>query len=297
MAMQNRHNDFYTDNKLFENISKEQQIAWLTEIIQKEIEKPDDKVDADLLLECTKFLEELTSDETLYAEEGLELMLRQMKRRASASTSNSVEPAVKKDETAVANKTKKRCIFLKVAGALAATLVLFFATVSVVAISQGYSVSEFICMNIEKIKGMGAGDRLEGEKITLIKNGVSAEYGSVEAAIKAENLNVLYPSVLPEGVKIQKIIVTYQGDESDCTITFVTNSKQLQILINTATKADIDSWQNRSIYETNRKTYYIRESGARYQAVCYDNGYEYNILCENYDELIQILDGLKGLES
>lgn len=296
MAMQSRHNDFYKDNKMFDSISKEQQIAWLNEIIQKEIEKADDEVDADLILECTEFLAELTSDEILYTEQELEQKLQQIKEKASTDEQNSVEDLPQKDATVFQNKPKKRRVILKVAAVLAATLVLFFATVSVVAISQGYSVSEFISMNIEKIKGMGAGDRLEGEKITLIKNGVSAEYGSVEEAIRKGDLNIMYPSVLPEGVKIQKILVTHQGDESNYTITFMTNVADFKYAINSKQKIHVEDWEEISTYETKENIFYIHMADNRYQAVCYIKGLEYNILCENYNELIQMLDGLKGME-
>ena len=300
MAIKNRHNQsstgFGVGDAIFRVKSKEEQIAWICAIIQREVEKEDGEVDEDLVLECTEFLEELTSDEKIYTEEELEQKLQKIKEEASAEQNDFGTILPCSGEPLYKNPKKKRRALFKVVAAIAATFLLSFATLSVAAISQGYTISEFITVNIEKIKGMCAGDRLEEGNVTLIKNGVSAKYASVEEAIKEGGLDILYPTVLPEGVKIEQIVVTHKGDESDYRITFATNTESFRYVINSIPQVNEDDRNDLDIYETNGMEYYIKATDNRYQATGYYEGFEYSVLCETYDELIKILNGMKGLE-
>ncbi len=300
MAIKNRHNQSSTGfgfgDTIFRVESKEEQIAWLCEIIEKEIEKPDGEVDEDLVLECTEFLKELTSDEKIYTEEELEQKLQKIKEEAYAEQ-NDIE-SILPCGGAPLHKTpkKKRRVLFKAVAVIAAAFLLSFATLSIAAISQGYTISEFIKVNIEKIKGMGDGDRLEDGNVTLIKNGVSAKYDSVEEAIKEGGLDILYPTVLPDGVEIEQIVVTHEGDEKDYTISFFIRQGNFSFLVNSAPKVDTTLWKEVSIYEVGGNTYYIQKTNLGYHAVGHRNGFEYSIIFENYDGLIKVLNGLKGNE-
>ena len=298
MAIKNRHNRFSTRFGVEDEIdrvkTKEEQIAWVCAMIEREAEKEDGEADEDLILECTAFLEELTSEKRAYTKEELEQKLQKIKKEASAEQ-NDFESILPCDGKTLhkSHKKKRRALF-KVVAAIAATFLLSFATLSVAAISQGYTISEFITVNIEKIKGMCAGDRLEEGNVTLIKNGVSAKYASVEEAIKEGGLDILYPTVLPEGVEIEQIVVTHQGDERDYTIHFFANTEQFRFTINSKPKNTVDKWENGTVYEARGIVYYIQSADVRCQTVCYHGGLEYNIICENYDELIKVLNGLEG---
>ena len=301
MAIKNRHNRFSTRFGVEDEIdrvkTKEEQIAWVCAMIEREAEKEDGEADEDLILECTAFLEELTSEKRAYTKEELEQKLQKIKKEASAEQNDfgTILPCDGKP-LHKSHKKKRRALF-KVVAAIAATFLLSFATLSVAAISQGYTISEFITVNIEKIKGMCAGDRLEEGNVTLIKNGVSAKYASVEEAIKEGGLDILYPAVLPEGVEIKQIVVTHQGDERDYTIQFLSNREDFGFSINSKPKADAFLWDDVTIYKAHGDSYYIKNTIIGYQAVGYCNDFEYSILCKTYEEIVEILDGLKGLES
>ena len=50
-------------------------------------------------------------------------------------------------------------------------------------------------------------------------------------------------------------------------------------------------------YETEYAVFYIRSfSNGTYQVMAYDDKYEYSVSYKDYDILIQILDGMKGIE-
>ena len=61
-----RNRDSSDENILdeeFRKATKEQQIEWLCQIIQKEADKPEDQIDYDLIKECSDFLDELTAND------------------------------------------------------------------------------------------------------------------------------------------------------------------------------------------------------------------------------------------
>lgn len=177
----------------------------------------------------------------------------------------------------------------------AAILIMMFSAITVAAISQGRSVSEFISANIKEFLGLDTGNSIEGESITLIKGETTAEYSSVKEAVHALELNVLYPTSLPKGAKIERIILTNYGDPDIYNIIFIANKpEEFRFQISNEILTDPQNWQDATRYEISGVTFYILPINGGYQAVAHQNGFEYQVFAANKDDLLIMINGMKG---
>lgn len=298
MAIQDRRRDGSADkDKLdleLETATKEQQIAWVCQIIQKEVEKPDGEIDYDLIQECNEFLDELTANDIAYTPEDIEQRLQKQKEDMQASPAT-----VRNSQSHVSVFTRMRRFktAFRVALVSAVTLTVLLVSVSIVAYAQGYrSAWSFISTNIQKIVGMNPGDRLETDGITIIKNTGTAKYATIEELLQKENIDILYPPVLPEDIALQKIILSAETNEN-FVVSFQFSSESVNMTVRNYVSNDLSLWSDYTVFDAGVIQFYIEElPDSYYQAVGQYNGYEYSIVCNNYANLILILDNLKGVE-
>ena len=287
MAQQDRLNSQSNDYEEQTHPTKEQQIAWLCQIIDREVEKPDDEIDHDLVMECSEFLNDLTFADKPYSDEEIEEKLKQVKG-ASAE-------AEQKAQILSAPKTKKRSKpWLKAVAALAATFTVFFATFSVVAKTQGYgSAWEYVITNARRIIGLDPGEEIQEDGITITKPTGTATYATIEELVEKEDLHILYPTNLPDGLKITEIRQAFI-DEEKYVLLFVFSDKHYALKINNYI-GEMNFSEESKQYVLNEIVYYITQNSTGvYHAVTQHNGYEYSIQCNDYNSLINILDNMKG---
>lgn len=265
--------------------SRDQKIAWLSQIIENEIQKPLEQQDLDLIAECTEYMMELSESD---------IMIPLEKKRQALLETKANNPAVEKKGRVITKKPKLR---LKIVAAIAALLVLSFSTLTVAAKVGGHGNAwDFVVANIERLFNMEQGDSFEEGSITLIKGGESVSYQSMEEMISKENVDVLYPTKLPKDIQIT-VVKQLIFDEDNITYIIVFDNDALSILATTDWAVSADDLTSYEIYSTHDRTFYIKAfSNGTYQAIGYDEKYEYNITYSNYDELKNILDNMKGIE-
>ncbi len=187
----------------------------------------------------------------------------------------------------------KRRRAYKLIGVIAAVLMILYLSVSVYAGTKGMSEAEFIKKHVGKWFNMVVGETIEGDGITLIKGEASAEYASLDEAIEKSGWNILYPTALPEGVKITFVQQVAMG-EDDYLISFKTNSNSVFINITTQLTDKIH-FEGYDAYEINNHTFYILTKESFYIGRYQENGLEYYIQCDNKDDLMLIIDNIKKL--
>ena len=288
MVQNDRHNMRTEKSKGNETMTKEQQIAWLQQIIEYEIGRPAEEMDCDLIKECTAFLGELTCADRPFTDEEIEEKLRNLKGER--------EQAKPTAQILSAPRSKKGCKpWIKVIAVLAATFTVFFATLSIVAKARGYaSMREFVRVNARKIVGMDTGDRISEDGITIIKPTGSETYSSIEELVEKEALHILYPTNLPDGVKLESIIQTHR-DENTYRLIFNFSDKSFKMDI-TNQLYDIEENINEMVlYSMNNIDFYIAQVDENgYYAACQLNGLQYSIQCDGYDTMINLLNNMKG---
>ena len=269
------------------NASVDSVRKWLFAIIDAELDKDPEERDYDLIEECSECERELPTEGAGMSEKELAVGLERIKAQVSET----------EDKESKIIKTKKKAKkSVRVIVILAAAISVMLLSVTAMAISQGKSVGKFISENIQKIFNMDAGEQIEESGITLIKNGELSSYSSLEQAVKAIGVDVLYPSYLPEGIKIERIVVTRSKNDEQIMISYITNDSNISIRVTTKVSSISEVQDDLTPYRTEIMDFYIicRDGIAQARGLWEEN--EYGIKCSDYNELIKILDGLKETE-
>ena len=285
---QNDHLDTQpTDCDDDNSTAQDREIERLLDIIDREIEKPDEEIDYDLIEECTARLDELTPLERPYTDEDIEKNLQKLK-----DDIRKTEESAKIRSAPTANRWNRP--WIKVASAIAACFVVCFSTLSIVAKNQGYGNTwEFVVTNARKIMGMDSGTQTREDKITLIKPTENITYLNIEELLREENLPILYPSNLPENLTIKEVRQVFQND-GKYTLIFVFSNRDYNYKVFNYYRQE-NYTEYTEIYRVNDKEFYIIQLDENsYLSVIQYNGYEYVIQCCDFDSLTTILNSMKG---
>ena len=180
---------------------------------------------------------------------------------------------------------------------MAASLATLILSLTVAAAVQGKPVVQYIVDNVKAILGMCDGEKLDDESITLVKNGEIFTYSSTEEAVKSIDSNMLYPTYLPNGVKMERIVVMEYEDRNSKVIYYITNNENLSITINYNFNLIYPDLEYSAVHTDSIIDFYIMKMDETcYQAVGISDNIRYSIKYNNYDELINILNGMKVFE-
>lgn len=133
-------------------------------------------------------------------------------------------------------------------------------------------------------------------KITIYNDGKSEKYNTVDEYLNHEKLNILYPSVLPDGYELVGIQVFNDSISNEERIIFVTNkSKLLSISVELNKKLPDEILNNcSSVALINGHKCYLASDNNWYQAVFFFKGNLYMIDATSYDELETTINNMKG---
>ena len=266
--------------------TKEQKIQWLCQMIDNETDKPEDEMDFALIDECSAYLRELSDKAAEATKEQKQRILQQIKAHHN-QTANHVAKVLRPTW-----KTPRKII------AIAATIVLLLAlTLTAIAKVNGYSNAwEYVKENIQKIIGMDAGDRVNEGNITLTKHDGVVNYSSIEELLKEEGYDIMYPSELPEGVRITKISEQIMSEEH-IIYCYRFSDQTISIAVSTVPRISQKDLQKYDRIENDTMvTYLIGKQDGYCQMVGYDGEYEYLICGSDYDVLVKILSAMKGID-
>ena len=273
------------------NASDDQIRLWLFAIIQAELEKDDAEIDQELIDECSDCEAFLSHSNPEITKEEYALGLANIKEKALAGQAGRANASIQA-------KPKKRHFMRVAVYFLAAALAIAILTVGTVAAFNSSAAWEFIMTNIKQIVGMEPGDSLDGDKVTLVKGDLVAEYSSIEDALKNSGFEgMLYPSLLPEGIEIHTISYICDRD-SNYHLTFMFNSDLYSYRVFSFKKFEMELWDSAKIVTINNRQYTIAyiSSTNQYQAGYYHNGYEHILTTTNYEELINILKTMEEIK-
>lgn len=268
------------------NATKEQKIQWLCQMIDNETDKPEDEIDFALIGECSAYLRELSDKAAEATKEQKRRILQQIKAHHNQIAANSAK--------VLRPNWRKVGRIVAIAATVAALLL---STLTVLAKVNGYSSAwEYVTENLQKIAGLNAGDRVNDNGITLIKNDGTVIYNSIEELLQTEKYDILYPSELPDGIEIIRISHQIISKE-EIAYCYRFTDPSISVAISTVSKISTEDVEKYELYVTGNMEFYIEKAPDNiYQAVAYDDKYEYLICCQNYDALIKILNGMKGIE-
>lgn len=258
---------------------------WLFSIIDAEIDKDESEIDYDLIEQCTICEASLAGDPMALTDEEYQRDLARILKKRSVSN--------KKFISEKAEQKAKLSVSLRIIAIAAALAIAAFSALTVFAKIKGYKNAwDLVYQNFAAISAMEFGDKVEENKITVVKNSGAIYYSSLEEFRDNENLDILIPTHIPESIELKRILL-YEEDNNKYTWNFQFSNANLEITLRNYYISNV--FEDSFIYKTDLVDFYIsNSSGEKYQAVGQLNGYKYTIRYTDYNELLKILDNMKG---
>lgn len=195
---------------------------------------------------------------------------------------NALEPRTIHDMPSKRNRTRLRNILI-----IAATFLVLVIGVSAIAGAMGFGVVDYI----KEIIGLPLGGQADKGKVTLIHPNESKEYSSVEELLRNQNLAILYPTKLPDGISIERVYI-YDTENGGISIEFFTGSADTSIIVDTVgIREEYVDCEN---YHFEGRDYYLFEESG-YYAIGYDDNNLYTICSTSRENIILIIENLKEL--
>jgi len=242
-------------------------IAELEQIIQTEEAKPEAERDVDLIDECIREIAELKGVRADFSDEEINRI---------------TDKLVKATE-----EKRKRKRFIRLVAGIAAAFVIVTGVTAC-------AVNPALINWLAKVVRMPFGDTVNSETITYTNQGITHEYRDIEEFLKAENLDIYYPSILPDNVHLVSIDHFINNDQDFYTFTY--SKPNLFFTVEMVFSrcdylgeltAEIECDELRfNVYRAMYKEEKI------FFSVCEFNEVRYTLQCDDMNDIILIIGGL-----
>lgn len=252
----------------------------LMAIILLETAKDFKEMDSDLVTECVDFLMEIEEKQNLSNEE--------IKQR--------VNNIPFKGKVTAINSFAKKKIRAKRLAVVAAVLAVILALFGIVAVASGNSFGELFKQMGTAIYELLDGKPMQCDNITLIKPNETKEYASIEELIKDEEIDILYPTWLPENEKIVKIWCLNEDGVVSYTLQCESPQHSIDVDVNVGENLfDKILMSNCIKKEISKYTIYYEKNEEYIQASFVHNKNIYFIKSDTEDNLFMIIENLKEI--
>lgn len=232
-----------------------------------------DEGDMDLIHACASRLDELNGP-AMSDEEFL------------AAIKKAEEDYVSGNRNALPAKPVKRRHIPKKIWIVAAIIALLAATATITVSAFGLDMFEYL----KDILGLSAGEKIDKDTITLVNNGTIEEYESIEELFLTMNLDILYPSKLPNGSELEKVHISV-GTNGGNFIEFIASDLSTYISVDVSAEPPIIEGYKEQMM-IGDCTFYVFCDGDFY-AVSYYNDCYYYIGSDSYENLILIINNMR----
>lgn len=268
-----------------DSMPSDKKIQYIEKMIVKELNKSRSKVDMEKVRYYERLVVEIGGDVCTKSEEELSENLLNIKKKAETINKVCTKHITKRNYS----PAKRFAI------ALISAIILIFSSFSIYAVSVGGYGNAWEVISSSIVDFFNSGkekDTING--ITIIKADYSKEYDSIENLVKNEELNILYPADLPEGIEIKSIrSISYENEKYK--IVFVFNKKSISMEVkNQISFADDFIHNNANLKTNNIDIYIISLDEESIEAVFHYNELEYVIISTDKNLLIQLIEKLKG---
>ena len=265
-------------DSFFESATDEQKIHALNIIIDRELEKPENEVDMELVKSCMSTIEEIHGG---------------VRERTNKELNENLDQII-------SSKSKRSHFmltygrFARLISTMIAVVLVLGITIKITAKASGYdSAFNWISDSLTEILKWPSGS-YEKNGITITVGDRTTFYNSIDELLKNENLDIMYPTELPEGISFESIAENIYTDGTfDLYFLFSTDTIGVHVLNYDLTMYEVDT-----PYDTvfaNGNTFYIIEGpNGSYQANCVTDRCAYIITSNNYDNLLTLINSLRS---
>lgn len=245
-------------------------IAQLHAVIEREMQKPLEEQDEELIDECIQTIAEIKGVRSSFTPEEIDAQIAVVQARAEAEKASAVRQP-RRIKTAL----------------LAACLVVIMLAGAVTV----YAVSPAVREWIQDVLKLDVGASITKDGITYENQGKSVVYPNVDELLATEGLRIFLPSDLPDGIEIERIVRMDINGKQAYSITFNTMDISMRVQIGNAKSFSPSS--NREIYTNSVGTFYISNTSDVKKVTGIINEDLYNITIANTMDVKSILDSLK----
>lgn len=261
------------------NASKQTLKDKLMTIILLETSKPYKEMDSDLVSECVEFLMELEGKQKLTKEE----------------IEQRVNDIPFKGKVTAINKHIKKRIRAKRIIIVAAILAVLLAIFSIAAVSftnaEDSLLDRFGEYIVEVMKG---GEHKDFDNIELIKFDESIVFSSAEEFAEYENIEILFPTWLPENNKITEIGYYSEDTLGEFYVLYCGDAAySIEVSIDKTVSEGIKA--TRPIKKAGEYTVYIIDNGDFIQGMFDYKGYCYTVSAYTEEEVLKIIESFKEI--
>ncbi len=262
-------------------------IGQLNAIIDREFLKPDEAIDMDLVDECLEAIARLDNLVVERTQEELEEIKKNIIEKAEGRPLKILYPAA---ESFAASRSKTGFLRRKggriAAAVIAAALMASLFTVGTAAKQEGFDIKDWI----KEILNIEPGTSMELGGVTVYYGPDYEWYESVDEFIEAGDLDILYPSVLPEGISLEKIFVYEMEGQTVFSFQFDNPSYSYEVFGENV-YLSVDGYEKIQIGDL---CVYMCLKDGRYQAIFQYDRYQYVVKATDYIDINTIITNLKG---
>lgn len=243
-------------------------IIRLRDTISKEVEKPEDEIDFELVDACLKQLAELMGERTEFSSEKLDKRLAEI-----MAAKTDVDKVKRKSRFALKSIMEVACV----------ALVLISASFAVGAFNP--SMRNMVHLALEQTDG----GTLEEAGVSYKRMDVSKTYSSISELVDGEGLDIAYPHIMPDGVGIEKVLCDENSDE----IIIIFNNEALWMQIFDVSAINIDEMiRNTTASELGGHDVYIMKIDDKLSAYAIIDDHIYVVAGDNEETIETIFNGL-----
>ena len=267
------------------NLDNQDFIKKLELLCDLEVEKPVEEMDVSLVMACVELILELRGETVNFTPEEVEEKVRKIPFVEETTTLNTPPKSVKGRST----KVKSRKILL-----IAAIISILIAIFAVSSIAFDWDIFDELKNRFGTVFNVPVNQEIDANGITVVIRGEFVTYDTIEDALKSENINILYPSKLPENTSLIELNL-YKKNQSD-KIMFVFNDEKFvySVVLNEEFPEYVYSDATEIILINNLKCYLIEMSDLGVVQIYFK--YSNNLYMLSYtdkQELIEIINNLK----
>ncbi len=262
-------------------------IKYLSALCDKEVQKPVEEMDCELIASTVELLLKLQGKKVSLTEKEIEEKVRKIP--FTESSDNVKEFKVNKN---VRTKTTQKRILL-----IAAVIAILVAILSFVSVAFEWNIHDIMKDKFGSVHSVPVGEEQIENGVTFINNGKSKTYKSLDELNENEELDVLLPNNLSDGIKIEKIHLA--GDDSNKIIKVVFSDENLFFSIALSCDLPKEATENYDKKITSNSTdYYIASlTDVDTNLVQFShNGNYYRITHNDMQILLHIIENLEEQE-
>ena len=262
-------------------------IKYLSALRDKEVQKPVEEMDCDLIASTVELLLKLQGKKISLAEKEIEEKVRKIP--FTESSDNVKEFKVNKN---VRTKTTQRRILL-----IAAVIAILVAILSFVSVAFEWDIHDIMKEKFGSVHSVPVGEEQIDNGVTFINNGKSKTYNSLEKLRASEELDILLPKNLPNNIKAETIFISNDKTYKRIDITFSDENLFFAVVLNSDIPKGNKEICNQMI-TINSIDYYISnltDVNTNIVEFVYNGNY-YSITSNDMQILLDIIENLEEQE-